>query len=144
MTICVKNLRNWRVIRRVECGLSIKLKRVPELLPAGFGRATEKNVAAFGGFLVNNAQRICVLRGQRAGIEVGFDKSAGKTYDDEGLRRWAAIAALPGRVDAADGVWQSTVRPIEVNGAYFTVIFRQDAEVRARFGRQGIANLREG
>src|SRR5258707_15760294 len=115
MTSCVKNLRNWRVIRRVECGLSIKLKRVPELLPAGFGRATEKNVAAFGGFLVNNAQRICVLRGERAGIEVGFDKSAGKAHDDEGLRRWAAIAALPGRVDAADGAGQSKAWGIETD-----------------------------
>src|SRR6266849_3133218 len=124
--------------------LGVILKRAPELLPAGFGRTTEENVAALGGFLVDDAERVCVLRHETAGIEVGFDKRTGQTHDEKSLRRRIAVAALPGGVDAADRAWQSVAWPVEIDGADFAVIFGQDSEMRARFGRQGIANLREG
>src|ERR1700719_1086110 len=123
--------------------LGVILESAPKLLPAGFWRGAEEDVAAFGGFFVDDAERVCVLRHQRAGSEVGFDERARETHDEDGLRRRIAIAALPGRIDAADGPRQAVAWPIEVDGAHFAVIFGQDTEMRARFHGKGIANLRE-
>src|SRR5882762_6009369 len=132
-----------RAQRRIAVPLSEILECPPELEPAGFGRAAEEDVAAFGGFFVDDAEGVCILRGEAARIELGFDECAREADNDENLRGRIAVAALPGRVHAADGARESVAWTVEIDRADFAVVFSQDAQMRAGFGRKGIAELRE-
>ena len=53
-----------------------------------------------------------------------------------------AVAALPERIDSADGARQSVLRAVEVDGSRFAVVGADDAQVGALFGSERIANLR--
>jgi len=120
------------------------LEGSPERGPARLRRAAEEDVAALGSFLVGDAVGVGVLGDEAAGGEIGFDKFAGEADDEEGLRRWMAVAAFPGGVDAADGVGEAMGGAVEIDGADFAVIFRQNAEMGARFGRKRITNMSKG
>src|SRR5258705_5387356 len=120
--------------------LGVVLEGAPELGPAGFWWAAEEDVAAFGCLFVDYTVGVGILRNQAAGVEVAFYEGPWETHNNQNLRRRIAIASLPGRVDAADRSGQAVVWSVEIDGAYFAVIFGEDAEMGTRFGGGGIAD----
>src|SRR5215467_14578567 len=95
-------------------------------------------------FLVFHAELVPGVARQLARGEVSFQEAARNADDDERLGRRIAVAARPKRIDAADGPRQAVAVAVEIDGARLAVVPREDAEVRAVFGGEFIADLRGG
>src|SRR5215471_12589771 len=64
--------------------------------------------------------------------------------DDDCLRWRISIPARPERIDTAEDRRKAVLRAIEVYGAGFAVVCRQDAKLGTLPGRQSVADLGHG
>src|ERR1039457_6226616 len=111
--------------------LPVVLKILPEVGPSLAQSAADVDVWMVARFFVLYTIGIRSMPGELAGREVAFKEAAGQANDNQRLRGRTSIPALPKRVNAADGLWQSIAGTIQIDGASFAVVARQDAEVDA-------------